>query len=211
MQTRTPAASAAIVLCAFAAPAALAQSFTTFGDESAFLSAAGDVMLEDFNDEPLVPRMDGGTIDADGFTITSDAARIGLLPGTTFGNADGTPFFDGFVTTDPGETITFTFDAPVTSFGGTFTGPSSGAGVGLFVDGTRVLSSLDFVTGSANSFLGFTSDTPFTSLTLDRSGDTATFGEIFGLDNVFFGVVPEPATAGLLGVAGLALLRRRRA
>ena len=140
MQTRTPAATAAIVLCAAIAPAAFGQSFTTFGDESTFLGAAGDVMLEDFNDGPLVPLMDGGTIDFDGFTITSDAARIGIEPGTDFDNIDGTQFFDGFVNTDPGETITFTFDAPVTSFGGTFTGPSSGAGLGLFVDGTRVLS-----------------------------------------------------------------------
>ena len=200
-------ASAAILLVATPAFAQL----TPYGSQADFLAATAATGLEDFNDESLVPNMDGGTIATSSFTISSDASELAVLAGSSFGNLNGSQFFNGFVNTDPGEdTITVTFPSPVTAFGGTFGGPSSGSGVALEVGGTRALSSFDYLTGGANGFLGFTSTTPFTSVDIVRSGDNTTFGEIFGLDNVFFTAVPEPTSLALLGLGGLALLRRRR-
>ncbi len=62
---------------------------------------------------------------------------------------------------------------------------------------------------NTNSFLGFTSQTPITSLTL--SGDNTTF---LTANNLVVGVVPEPSTLALVAFSGMSVLwmyRRRQA
>ena len=211
MQTRTPAATAAIVLCAAIAPAAFGQ-FTAFTDQAAFTAAAGDVTLEDLNGLTPGDNLDPIVLSLDGFDI--DATTVidfDIRAGGVFPNPTGTTFINAQVGPIPGTNspLTFDFDQPITAFGAFFDSPASLAGLEFFADGVLATDTTALGLGSDDTFIGFTSTTPFTSVDIDYLGPGAS--ELFAFDDVVFAVVPEPASAGLLGVAGLALVRRRRA
>lgn len=61
----------------------------------------------------------------------------------------------------------------------------------------------------ANYFFGYISDTPIAKVVMAEAETGELFVEDTGWDDVYFGV-PEPATAGLMLLAGAFALRRRR-
>lgn len=69
-----------------------------------------------------------------------------------------------------------------------------------FVNGSAVTVSPDFTGALGESY----------TLTFNRTSETYGSNGRHGLDNLSFSQVPEPGSAGLLGLAGLTLLLRRR-
>ena len=202
-------ASASLLL---AAVPAFAQ-FTAFTNEAAFTAASGPVTLEDLNKLTPGDNLDPIVLSLDFFDI--DATTVfdfDVRAGGAFPDPTGTTFINAQVGPIPGTNgpLTFIFDAPVTSFGAFFDSPASLAGLEFFADGVVATDTTTLGLSGADTFIGFTSATPFTTVDIDYLGPTGA-SELFGFDNVVFSIVPEPTSMAVLGLAGLAALRRRRA
>lgn len=105
---------------------------------------------------------------------------------------------------------TWSFTPQVTAYGGEWTlGGPGGSGNSLLV---YIADSSQYVGAISNSygggFWGFICDSAFSSVKL--VGGSGSNQQNYRLDNMVYGIVPEPATHGLLVIAGLVLMRRRR-
>lgn len=159
-----------------------------------------------------------------GTPTTSDLAPSSFTDGTytwsatsaddlfVWGEEDAPPLCVGSLgTNSPSYTVTVTFSgAPVTAFGGNLYmtdigfGPVSGGMTVELNDGTSVELDSPYV----DSFTGFTSDVPITSVTL--TPESGVEGLYITVDNILVGAaVPEPSSLALLGLGVLAALRRR--
>jgi len=121
----------------------------------------------------------------------------------------------GVFSTNSPETLSFSFTPGVRAVAGNFFGTDINFG-NASVFFTVQLSDGTGYAGFASSptdFTGFRSTTAATisglSITVENAvGSDAVFPSV---DNLYFGVVPAPGAVALLGVAGLAGARRRRA
>jgi hypothetical protein len=155
-------------------------------------------------------------------TLTADVPFIGV---SGFGsvNETSTPnamHFDVFGGAPAPEIITVSLDGPAASevgFAALSRDPNGGTLVvtGLFSDGSSDVRTITMpaVLGSGNTFVHFAAPAgeTVTGFIWDQTGITPEpdFDKFVGLDDFGFVVIPEPATAGLLAMTGLALLRRR--
>ncbi|MGD9691736.1 MAG: hypothetical protein AB7G17_02725 [Phycisphaerales bacterium] len=195
--------------CAFVAVAAGAafagvSSATVFTTQASFVAQLqAGFYLENFASVPTgsVPSLN---FSSGGFSYTVSATG----PGTN--NLFNDP---GIISTDSATDailVTFTGGAP-TAVGGNMWStdinfqPFAAAMTITLSDGqTR-----SFNSSSASDFTGFTSGVAITSILIDAA-DTG--GNAWAtLDNLYVGrAIPTPGAAALMGVAGLAGLRRRR-
>lgn len=138
------------------------------------------------------------TVVTDEFRNTSGSNSIGRTPIEFFGQSD---------------TITFTFQSPITFFGidiNTFDGQDGGY-TATTNHGDVISSFYDAFPGfSTGQFIGFSSDSFFTSVTIAAVG-----GFAYTLDTMRYGgtepaVIPLPSASALAGVGLLALGTRRR-
>jgi hypothetical protein len=186
-----------------------------FTDRTAWEAAlSGPLTVEDFN--ALTPQelTPGDTLSTGLLDIFFDDNGTGngeasILDGSSFGNIDGTNFFEGF-TVGSDAILKFTFSTDVSAYGAEYFSPASGAGLTLIV-GDEVISFLDLgFEGFDIGFVGIISDVPFSSISY--SDEQLTFGEIFSVDNVGYVAIPTPGVFAGLGLLlwGKTGRRRRR-
>lgn len=144
---------------------------------------------------------------------TPGSLLVNGLPAGCFGCAFTGTVWEDRLTPDPNPySTTFNFATAQTAFGATWDlyGPGgAGDGINVFLNGTLV-GLIDHNTNG--SFWGFTSTTPFTSITLVADGQLGS-AETYDIGNVYTKSVPEPSSLLLLGSGFLGLsgyLRRRR-
>ncbi len=197
--------------------------------KSKFLAAAGPTQIIDFD------ALDLGTLNT---TLAMDAGLVvGLSGGTgpgisnaevATGNEYGTFAFSGpkyFLTLgDSGTTqLTITFTQPIRAFGSSISdladwGANSSNMTHQWLTNRGEVYDLvrdkpySHENGSA-SFMGFTTSSPFTSISLiypTSAIGTGIGADGIGIDDINFVVVPEPATLTAVAAGLLALLRRRK-
>ncbi len=191
---------------AVAAGAAFAgvSSATVFTSQASFVAQLqAGFYLENFASVPsgsVIPAP-GLSFTGNGFSYTVDGTPGGLFnnPGVVSTNNATDMIF-----------ITFTGGSP-TAVGGNFwaTDINFNAIAATVTINTSDGQSRSFTASSASDFTGFTSNVAITSLTIATQAGPPTAWPT--LDNLYVGrAIPTPGAAALMGVAGLAGLRRRR-
>ncbi len=174
---------------------------TAFDDQSAWEAAAGGAAtVDDLSSYGVVSLTLGSNGFFNGYSID--------LAGTDDGNTNVNSATNLAFTLNGGlDSITFVFDQPVLGFGGVWLNTFVSNGLSVTIDG-QTFNVEDTVAAPDFEFVGYASDTPFTTATLtatNPSGGT----EFAAISDVLF-VVPTPASAAMLGLGGLAMVRRRR-
>ena len=194
--------SALVVLClSFAislANAAIARAgvIMVYTDKSAWENAVGGLFLtEDFADAEL---NDGVSF------VSTESGHI---------NPAQQCYQDVLASQSANEPETvWSFVPQIVAYGGDWTlGGPGGSGNSLLVYLDDAAEPVGFISNSyGGEFWGFTSDVPFTSVTL--RGGLGTNQQNYSLDNMVYSSVPEPGTIGLLAGAliGLLLVQSRR-
>lgn len=113
--------------------------------------------------------------------------------------------------------IRFDFATAINSFGAFFTGVGTSGGTAYLKwtnsRGTQTLN-LQELSGGSVQFCGFTDiGETFTSVSLIVDPENGFVQDVIGVDDVAYSncnPVPEPSTMAVIGLGGLALLRKRR-
>lgn len=209
-----------IALGAIVAGASAGSPFTVFDNQASFEAAAMGTLTEDFNSATPQTLNNGVSVHI-GFVSVQHIGSDGnsfIDDGSGSNNIDGSQYLDIFVGPEfigifPAESFEITFPYEVLAAGFDlfdFFSAGSSAGAEIYADGVLVTDTvtegLAGTNGMAGGFLGFTSATPFSTLTF---ASTSGFGEAFGIDNLQYSI-PAPGAVALFGFVGLAGVRRRR-
>lgn len=189
-----------------------------FTDRAAWEAAVGDFVTEDFNSINPFIFADQQTLDTGLLQITRDGSANGadgvleIEPGGNFGDLDGTNFISGETGISPHESVRVaaSSELPMIAFGADWFSPFSGDGIALQAGDDVVL--LDSIQGFDSGFVGIIANgaASFSEIQIVGTVDDVSFQELWSADNFSFAVIPAPGTAALMGLAGLATVRRRR-
>jgi hypothetical protein len=191
------ASSTLLATDASAAVIAFTQKFVW---EAFVTSQSNTIYLEDFNDI------------ADGFYASPFSSSVG--PVNWNATASGGLYAQGGqLSTNFAEPLTFSFGPNVKGIGGSFYGTDISFNIVPSIvtislaDGTSYIGFAD----SSTTYTGFYSlGAAITSLTISASSLGGSASVYPTADNMQFAVIPAPGAIALLGLAGLAGLRRRR-
>ena len=180
----------------------------TFDDEALFLLASGPLNLESFEGNVATNSFTSNQILTTDITITVPDIDLGIW---------NIPFVGGFATdgenwlgyqSTSGETITMNFNQPLTGFGINITDWGDfGSGTLTFSNNVGDFFLVDVTPnpdGNQQFFGVINMDMLFTQVEFTQTIP----GEFYGLDEIYYGMVPAPGAAALF--AGLAVLTRRR-
>ena len=194
-----------VTLASLQVPVSAQQIFT---DSGAFDSAAGLVVVEDFESSAL-GELSAGSNDIGRFDIFLDSVDT---DGTTrivdTGLVDGSREFQGDLDNGHNQLLRFDFDQAVFGFGADFNAALTGDLLTLEINNSVFLLS-DILGGNGTGFFGIISDESFDSVTFGRENPTDS-GKFFSIDNVRFSGVPEPGSCLILGSLALVVGSRRR-
>jgi hypothetical protein len=189
--------------------------YATRAEWEAAVGAHSTETFESYAGGPVIPNT-GGTFFTDAFSIVIDAnhGRIGPAGAEFFGGLHypgltGT-FFVGDVHSP--ESIrphfnTIRFDVPIWAFAANFAELNDGGIDDVRVAGESFVISPFGPLGFQTNFFGVVSTTPFSEVDIRNANGKL---ERFGLDDVSFKAIPEPATATLLFAGAVGLLRVAR-
>ena len=215
----------AVALAVLTTLPASAQTLTAYTDRAAFGAAAGALTTQTFNafgadtsfqNVPLVVG-DFSIVGLGSAQLNRNYIDVSPFMFPTQGTGDGTPFAALLVAAGGGSQVTISFADAITAWGADFGDLSQGnvQRTSITVGGASLIPASTNMT--AVRFYGFTSDTPFTSLTFNSTG----MNDGFGIDNVSYAfaarapaaAVPEPSAWAMMiggfGAIGLGLRRRR--
>lgn len=197
--------------------------------------------LTTFDRAAFQTALSGGTVSGQNFDSIAATTVLGTVDGVTYGASGGSPAVTSrFLTTTPPnglgstsqsllffagtESASFSFAAAITAFAidvNTFA-PTAGDYIATLNIGDVAGSKFDVFPGTATGqFIGFISDTPFSSVTISTVADPGNGTRYsYTLDTLVYGDaaavidagVPEPSTLALLGLglASIAFKLRRR-
>jgi len=200
-----------LALASVAGFAAMPAGATTtmYTDSTAFLAASGGAVLNDLNGATVGEDVLAGSYP--GVTISGTNATASFVDGASTYAVNGTTYLDVDIFAG---SITAVFSAPLKSFGASFYSLNNySPRTTITIDGT-VFDPLPL----SPSFLGFVSDTGFTSITFTNPLYYPD-NDHFGVDDIYVSLaapaVPEPATWGMmiagLGIVGFAMRSRKAA
>lgn len=179
---------------------------------TAWLAAAGVLapeFTEDFESYAIGTSLQGTPL-AGGVTITdTNAAPIISVQSSSAFFGGSVPFGQGLALRE-GHTYNFAFATPV-AYIGMYDIDQGDSDIRVFLSDSTFVDFLNLdstnSSGSSGEFFGFVaSGVSIVGISyFADGGDNET-----GLDNIEFGVVPEPATITILGIGAAAILRKRR-
>lgn len=179
----------------------------SYNDRTTFEAAVVGEITD--NLESASGNFQTASIDRGVYSFQADGGFNNIITTGGFGDVDGSQF--GRVGLNPGDNLTFTFDALIFAFGAdlnAFNDVVQRTTVTAVGSGT-VFPPINPV-NQQNTFFGVVSDIGFTTLTF-----SSTRTEGFGIDNITYAsvAVPEPSIIALFawGLFGLGLARRRKA
>jgi hypothetical protein len=199
----------AVVFAVFSSLNSQVSAVTIFTSRSAWESAVGSFVTEDF--DALAP-----------FEFSTGLNSVGLIdvyvtgpdyenqlggPSTLGGQfaINGTNHLIGHVldggTTHP----TVIFPYPIIGFAADWRSTTTGGHLLTMTFDNTTIHFDDYLSDDGTGFLGIKATNTFTQAVF---GTETTYAEAFGMDNL--SITPEPATVTLLGLGALRLIRRKR-
>lgn len=202
----------------------VAGASSAFGGVSVFTDqAAWEAAVSNAGFVPIEETFDGLTINnmqpsGGPYMINGDFSIS--VEGTDSPNADdafieGGVFHGEIFPADDHSGYRHDFNSDIVAFGQFYDGAASGLGIQIQTSiGTFDIFDDGGLTGFQDGFLGFliTDGSSLSSVTIigsDADGGTAV-GEIYDATNAVYAFIPTPGSALLLGLGGLAAMRRRR-
>jgi hypothetical protein len=214
-----PSLFLAVLANCSAAHAVITEVFTTQTDWETAVN--GTFTQENFNDPPEINPIPNNTSTPVGsgisvFYTTTDMTDNPAITRNVAGDALLSLRWDTLGANQT-SVLRLDFDSPIGSFAANFRSVDDGDGLTLSINGD-VRNIADLLADDPmdpladdNGFLGFISNTSFTSIEFGGSGDT-----LFRLGSAFTSPVPEPAvvlsmlTLGVCGLCVVGLRRRNR-